>query len=65
MPGILVASGYCRIFLYTEVPGSFPRIAVLGLVTCKRILAKDILTCNNTVRKKNEITQDESHLFYI
>jgi hypothetical protein len=32
-PGILVASGYCSMFLYTFVPGRLPNRAVLGLVT--------------------------------
>jgi len=44
-PGTLAASGYCSIFLYTVVPGRFPRIAVRGRVTWRRIFANDNETC--------------------
>ena len=56
-PGTMVASGYCWMFRYTEVLGMFPRTAVLGLVTCKRILANDIETCpqNTQTKSENEI----------
>lgn len=62
MPGTLVASGYCLIFLYTVVPGIFPRVAVFGLVTCKRILAKEIDTCHNIEEHLDHCTR--THINY-
>jgi len=45
-PGTLAASGYCSIFpIHCVVPGIFPRIAVEGLVTWRRIFANDNETC--------------------
>lgn len=44
MPCGRVASGYCKMFRYTFVPGIFPKRAVWGRVTLKRILTKEMQT---------------------
>jgi hypothetical protein len=48
-PGTLVASGYCSTFLYIVVRGRFPSKTVLGRVTWRRILARDIATYSQKV----------------